>query len=267
MAHLLLNSECNYLRIVEVHQDMTENLPAYGHWSVVAIYSIVFLIFVFSFYRPRTKHDWRTFGAFSAFVIALFTEMYGFPLTIYLLSGWLVSHFPGIDWFSHDASHLLQTLLGWEGNAHFGPLHTLSEVLIIGGLLLLAISWRVLFQAQRNRDLAVTGPYALIRHPQYVAFVIIMVGFLVQWPTIPTLLMFPVLLLIYGRLARREEKEALAIFGERYIRYVNTTPRFFPRISGRKPTLSHPPKFEPIGERIYVSDEVRQGGVFERKKS
>jgi hypothetical protein len=90
----------------------------YGLWQLVIVNSLIILIFAFGFFQPQTKRDWRTFGAFSAFVVALFTEMYGFPLTIYLLSGWLTSRFPEINWFSHNSSHLLQTLLGWSGDAH-----------------------------------------------------------------------------------------------------------------------------------------------------
>ncbi len=201
---------------------------AYGLWHVVTLYSLMFLIFVLSFFRPRTRRDWRTFGTFSAFVIALFTEMYGFPLTIYLLSGWLGSRYPEVDWFSHSAGHLWQTLLGWRDNAHFGPLCIISDMLILGGLVLLAVSWKVLFRAQRNHELAVTGPYAMVRHPQYAAFMVIMLGFLLQWPTMPTVVMFPVLVWIYVRLARREEEEALAEFGEQYARYAENTPRFLP---------------------------------------
>lgn len=205
-------------------------LSDYGLWQLVIINSAILLIFVFSFFRPQTRRDWRTFGSFAAFIIALFTEMYGFPLTIYLLSGWLVSRFPEIDWFSHDSSHLLQTLLGWQGNAHFSPLHTVSNILVLGGLALLAVSWKVLFRAQRNNQIASTGPYAKIRHPQYAAFIIIMIGFLLQWPTIPTLVMFPILISVYSRLARREEREAFEQFGERYAQYARGVPRFIPRI-------------------------------------
>ena len=205
------------------------DLPDYGLWQLVIIHSAILLIFVFSFFKPQTRRDWRTFGSFAAFIIALFTEMYGFPLTIYLLSGWLVSRFPDVDWFSHDSSHLLQTILGWQGNAHFGPLHTISNILVLAGLVLLAVSWKVLFRAQRNYQIASTGPYARIRHPQYAAFIIIMVGFLIQWPTIPTLIMFPVLVAIYSRLARREETEAFERFGELYAQYAREVPRFIPR--------------------------------------
>lgn len=208
--------------------------PAYGHWQIVIINSIIILVFAFSFFRPRTSRDWRTFGGFSAFIVALFTEMYGFPLTVFLLSGWLTKHYPQIDWFSHDSSHLLQTLLGWRGDAHFGPLHLISNVLIIGGLVFLAAAWRVLYRAQRTGTIACTGPYAHIRHPQYTAFLMIMAGFLVQWPTLPTLIMFPILTIIYVRLAKREELEALQNFGEAYARYAGKVPRFFPHLRKAK---------------------------------
>lgn len=202
--------------------------PAYGLWSLVILNSLIFILFAFSFARPRTARDWRSFGAFSAFLVALFTEMYGFPLTLYLLSGWLTSRFPGVDFLSHDAGHLLETLFGWRANPHFGPFHILSFILIGGGFWLLSSAWQVLYHAQRNGRLATTGPYARIRHPQYAGFVLIMLGFLVQWPTLLTLAMFPVLLLMYLRLARREESEMEAAFGEDYRRYVAATPAFFP---------------------------------------
>lgn len=202
----------------------------YGLWQLVIVNSLIILIFAFSFFQPQTKRDWRTFGAFSAFVVALFTEMYGFPLTIYLLSGWLTSRFPEINWFTHESSHLLQTLLGWSGDIHFSPLHIISDILVLGGLILLAVSWKVLYSAQQNFKIACRGPYSKIRHPQYAAFIVIMVGFLVQWPTLPTLLMFPVLVWLYIRLARREEKEALAMFGEQYAQYAKNTPRFIPEL-------------------------------------
>ena len=202
----------------------------YGLRPVVIINSLIILIFAFSFFQPQTRREWRTFGTFAAFVVALFTEMYGFPLTIYLLSGWLTSRFPGVNWFSHNSSHLLQTLLGWRGDPHITPFHLISDAMVIGGMILLAASWKVLYRARRNFEIACTGPYAKIRHPQYAAFIIIMLGFLIQWPTLPTLIMFPVLIWVYSRLARREEKEALAEFGELYARYAENTPRFIPQI-------------------------------------
>jgi len=204
--------------------------PAYGLWGLVLINSLVFIIFAFSFTKPRTARDWRSFGAFSAFIVALFTEMYGFPLTIYLLAGWLQSRYPGVDFLSHDAGHLPEVLFGWRANPHFGPFHLLSFVFIGGGFILLSNAWRVLYTAQRSHTLATTGPYAHIRHPQYAGFVLIMFGFLLQWPTLLTLVMFPVLVYMYVHLARREEREVAAEFGDEYARYAARTPAFLPRL-------------------------------------
>src|SRR5689334_19806967 len=129
--------------------------PAHGLWSLVVINSLVFIIFAFSFTKPKTKRDWRSFSAFSAFIVALFVEMYGFPLTIYLLSGWLVRRYPGVDFSSHGAGHLWNTLFGWKINPHFDPLHILSNVVIFGGFILLSAAWNVLYKAQRTGTLAV----------------------------------------------------------------------------------------------------------------
>jgi protein-S-isoprenylcysteine O-methyltransferase Ste14 len=137
------------------------DVPAYGLWPLVVINALVFIIFAFSFTHPRTARDWRSFGAFSAFMVALFTEMYGFPLTIYLLSGWLGSAFPGISLLSHNTGHLWETLMGWKGDPHLNPLHMLSYVVIFGGFFLLAGAWNVLYKAQRTHTLATSGPCAI----------------------------------------------------------------------------------------------------------
>jgi protein-S-isoprenylcysteine O-methyltransferase Ste14 len=202
---------------------------AYGLWPLVVINSAIFILFAFSFSKPRTVRDWRSFGAFSAFLMALFTEMYGFPLTIYFLAGWLQVNFPDIDWLAHDSGHLLEMMFGWRANPHFGPFHALSMVFIGGGFILLSAAWRVLYRARLTGTLAETGPYARVRHPQYVAFVLIMVGFLFQWPTILTVAMFPVLVWMYVRLAYREERETLDAFGQAYERYRSQVPGFIPR--------------------------------------
>ena len=207
---------------------MSQVAPAYGLWALVVFNSAVFLMFAFSFARPRSARDWRSFGAFASFIVALFVEMYGFPLTIYLLSGWLQTRYPGLDVLSHDAGHLWSTLLGLKGDPHFGVLHLASFALLGGGFWLLSSAWNVLYHAQQRGELATTGPYARIRHPQYVAFVAILLGFLLQWPTLLTLLMFPVLLVMYGRLAVTEEAEMRQRFGAAWDRYAAVTPRFVP---------------------------------------
>lgn len=210
---------------------MNAETPAYGLWSLVIINSVVFVLFAYSFFKPRTSRDWRSFGAFSAFLVALFAEMYGFPLTIYFLSGWLQSRFPDVDWLSHDAGHLLEMMFGWKTNPHFGLFHILSYVLIGGGFILIAAAWRVLYDAQQRSALATTGPYSYVRHPQYVGFILVMFGFLVQWPTLLTLAMFPVLTVMYVRLAKSEEQDTIAEFGDAYVAYAAEVPAFIPRLA------------------------------------
>ena len=210
---------------------MSDQASGYGLWSLVVINSVIFILFAYTFFKPRTGRDWRSFGAFSAFLVALFTEMYGFPLTIYLLSGWLQSRFPNVDWFSHDAGHLLEMMFGWKTNPHAGPFHILSFIFIGGGFILISVAWKALYDAQQSRTLATIGPYSYVRHPQYVGFILVMFGFLLQWPTILTLAMFPVLVFMYVRLAHTEEREALAEFGDEYKAYMAEVPGFIPRIS------------------------------------
>ena len=210
---------------------MNDTVSDYGLWSLVLVNTVLFTAFAFSFFKPRTQRDWRSFGAFSAFLVALFTEMYGFPLTIYFLSGWLQSHYPEVNWLSHDAGHLLEMMFGWRVNPHWGPFHVLSMIFIGVGFWLLAASWRILHASQREKTLANSGPYATVRHPQYTAFILIMFGFLLQWPTLLTLLMFPFLVYMYIRLARSEEREVSQELGDRYAQYAAVTPAFIPRLS------------------------------------
>jgi len=214
--------------------DHAQDVPAYGLWGLAILNIVIFVGFAFSFFKPQTTTDWRSFGAFSSFLVALFVEMYGFPLTIYLFSGWLQSRYPEVNWFSHDAGHLLEELFGWKANPHFGPFHILSFVFIGGGFMLISAGWKVLYEAQRRHRLAVSGVYAWIRHPQYAGFVLVMFGFLLQWPTLLTLAMFPVLTFMYLRLARIEERNALAEFGDAYRRYMQDVPGYIPRIGGPK---------------------------------
>lgn len=210
---------------------MTHEEPAYGLWGLAILNSAVFIFFAFSFFKPATGRDWKSLGAFSAFIVALFAEMYGFPLTIYLLSGWLQSRYPGVDWFSHDAGHLLEMMFGWKLNPHFGPFHIASFILIGGGFLLISSAWHALYNAQRANQLATAGAYDFVRHPQYAGFILVMLGFLVQWPTLLTLAMFPVLVVMYVRLARQEEKEVRAKFGVAYDHYAEDVPAWFPHWS------------------------------------
>ena len=216
---------------------MTQDAPAYGLWLLVLFNSAIFLMFAFSFFKPQTARDWRTFSAFGAFIVALFVEMYGFPLSIYLMSGWLQTKYPNLDLLSHNSGHLWSTLLGEKGDPHFGVLHIASYVFLGFGFYLLSSAWSVLYKAQRSNTLATTGPYARIRHPQYVAFVLILLGFLLQWPTLLTLAMFPILLIMYARLAITEEAAMRKRFGAEFEAYTARTPRFFPSLQKKASTV------------------------------
>lgn len=207
---------------------MSTAIPGYGLWGLAIINAAFFIFFAWSFYKPLNARDWRSFGLFSAFVVALFAEMYGFPLTLFLLSGWLSSHFPQVNWLTHDAGHLLEMMFGWRAHPHLGPFHIASFVFIGAGFWLLSVAWPVLYRAQREARVAREGPYSRIRHPQYVGFFLIMTGFLLQWPTLLTLVMYPVLVLVYARLSISEERDSLDRFGEDYRHYMADVPRFIP---------------------------------------
>ena len=208
-------------------------VPSYGDWSLAVIYTLVFALIALFFHRPESARDWRAFVAFTAFLAALFIEMYVFPLTIYLLSGWTGSRFLRVESLPHDVGHVLEMMFDWRANPPLGVFQIASTVLILGGFLLLVSAWSVLHKAQQRRQLARTGVYAHIRHPEYVAFVLVMSGFLLRWPTLITLAMFPILVFVYVRLARREEQAALAEFGDAYQRYLVATPAFVPRVFPR----------------------------------
>ena len=205
---------------------------AYGLWFLVLINSAIFIMFAVSFFHPRTRRDWRAMGAFSAFIVAVFTEMYGFPLTIYLVSGWLGSRFPALS-LTHSGGHLWNDLIGWTGDPHLSPFHLASYLLIGAGFWVITSAWRVLWEAQRSGRLAVNGSYARVRHPQYAGLLLVMVGFLLQWPTLATLAMFPVLVLVYRRLAIAEEREVRQRFGAAWDAYAARTPRFLPHLGQR----------------------------------
>ena len=201
----------------------------YGNWFLVVISIVLFLFFLKSVFRPRTKTDWRTYQSLSAFIMALFAEMYGFPLTIYLLTSFFGNKFLNID-FSHDSGHILSKILNISGDPHFNWLHMLSNGLIVGGFIIIASAWEILYKAQKKNVLATTGPYHYIRHPQYAGFILIIIGFLLQWPTLITLIMAPILIFRYIKLAREEEKEIGKRFGKEFEVYKKNTPPFFPSI-------------------------------------
>ena len=215
----------------------------YGLWALVVIDSAVFILFAISFFHPQGKRDWKALGGFSAFIVALFAEMYGYPLTIYLL-GSVAGDQLGLG---HNAGHLWADLIGWSGDPHLTPFHIASWILIGGGFWLIAAAWSRLHAAARAGRLATEGAYARVRHPQYLGFIVIMIGFLLQWPTLPTLVMFPILVVVYRRLALREEREVAAAFGEEWDAYASATPRFLPSRSRRAAPTDRRTGSPPVG--------------------
>lgn len=200
----------------------------YGFWVVVIINTAIFILFALSFLKPQKKIEWRSFGALSAFFAALFAEMYGFPLTIYLLASYLGNKYPAANPFGHDEGHLLILFFGGSKIA-FLILHTLSNILIFAGFVLIWMGWAKIYKGKGG--LVTDGIYAYLRHPQYLGLYLIILGFLIQWPTLVTLLMSPVLFYVYYRLALREESDLEKEFGEAYLDYRKKTPGFIPRLS------------------------------------
>lgn len=205
---------------------MTESY-AYGMWPAVVISVGIFIFFGLSYLKPKKRWEWRSMGVFSAFTVALFTEMFGFPLTIYLLTSVLGSRYPVIDPFTHINGHLWAALAG--GSMYvWGLVMLLSWAAIISGLVIMGRGWRLIHKA--NGELVISGLYRRVRHPQYFGLFLITVGFLIQWPTIITVVMWPVLMLMYYRLARREEREMEAHFGDQYVSYRQQVPMLLPRL-------------------------------------
>lgn len=208
-----------------------ENISfAYGIWSLVVVNVGLFAFFIISFLTPVKKREWRSMGATLAFFVALFTEMYGFPLTIYILTGMLGSKYPALNPFSHASGHLWLTFLG-GGATMMVVIHIISDGLVIIGFSIMWKGWKLIHGAKGG--LVTEGPYKYVRHPQYSGLFIIMSGMLIQWPTIITALMFPVLIFVYYRLSKREEDEMLKLFGDEYRRYMGKTPMFVPRVTGQ----------------------------------
>jgi protein-S-isoprenylcysteine O-methyltransferase Ste14 len=206
---------------------MTESY-AYGIWPAAVVSIGIFIFFTLSYLKPQKRREWRSMGTYSAFVVALFTEMYGFPLTIYILTSILGSRYPVIEPFTHINGHLWVALAG--GSILVWVLVMIvSNAAMFGGLIIMGKAWKQIHKA--NGELVTSGFYRRVRHPQYFALFLITVGMLIQWPTIVTVAMWPVLMFMYYRLARREEKEMERHFGDRYANYRRQVPMFLPRSS------------------------------------
>jgi protein-S-isoprenylcysteine O-methyltransferase Ste14 len=160
---------------------------------------------------PSGERNWKSKGVFVGFLIALFTEMFGLPLVLYIFSPFF--NYPLILPFSRK-------MLGG-----FGMIA--GTWITLAGILLVLFGWRKIHKAE---TLVTDGLYAHIRHPQYAGLFLIIFGWLLHWPTLLTLAIFPIIIALYYRLAISEEKELEELFGPEYARYKERTPRFFPRL-------------------------------------
>lgn len=203
----------------------------YFNWWLVGIYIGLLAIFLFGILQPRKRSEWKSAGVAQAWVIALYAEMYGVPLTAYWVMNWLGRS--QADAERHFNGHLWPVVMGidqrWIEYAQFG--FTLAgQLMVLSGAILAIVGWRQLYQAVRRQEMVQTGLYRYIRHPQYTGFFLFLLGSMINWPTAITVLTLPVLWWVYCRLARLEEQDAIASFGDKYLEYMKRTGRFLPGI-------------------------------------
>lgn len=192
-----------------------------GNWFGVALWIAVFGLFVLftPFYK---KSGVKPNGAFIAFVVALALEMFGVPLSMYAIAAVLGRSLPdGVLW-----GHTLVQEIGLAGTS-------IAIVLYLTGATLIFAGWRAIYRDYWSKDrgeghLVTSGIYRYIRHPQYTGFACLTIGMLFEWATLPMLLMWPILAVIYYRLARREEADMRAEFGSAYDEYAEKTGMFLP---------------------------------------
>jgi len=202
----------------------------YGDWTLM-LFNIAFFSLFILFLPFQKKMTRLPTSIYLAFIAALYTEMYGFPLTIYILS-WLFGYQNPL---THTEGHILSGIIG--ENIFFSLFHPLSIMMMAIGLFLIFFGWQQIHG--RSRQLVTEGIYAYMRHPQYLGILLLTLGMLVQWITFPTALMWPILATLYYRLARKEEKEMENQFGEMYRQYKAKVPMFLPfRVSLRKKSLA-----------------------------
>ncbi len=227
IAILIIFAFRDFVSIANSRDEFMSFEQWYGNWPTVFMITAVFLFFLFFLTRPRKPKEWKGAGLAAAFFISLFTEMFGIPLTIYLLAP-LLGVNPKL--FGMYESHLWAYFLSQSGimSLKSGVLLVMlvSTALLFPGFILLALGWK---QVYRGRgQLVTTGLYGKFRHPQYVGLILLVVAFLIMWPTILTILLAPFLIGRYILLAREEDRELEKTFGEDFRHYRERVPAFIP---------------------------------------
>jgi len=197
-----------------------------GTWGLAAIVIVIASWLMYRYLAPQSWKEWTRAGVLQAFIIAFYAEMYGFPLTIYFLA-----RFFGLDLAWTNGGNLWAQLFGTPV-AHIVAM-VLGYAVVFGGATLVADGWRRIHRARREAKLMTDGVYARMRHPQYTGLFLIVFGEgVVHWPTIVSVAAFPIIVLSYTLLARREERQMLAKFGDEYREYQRRVPMFIPRSMG-----------------------------------
>lgn len=203
----------------------------YFNFWLVGIYIGLLAVFLFGILRPRRRSEWKSAGVAQAWVIALYAEMYGVPLTAYWVMNWLGRN--PADAEVHFNGHLWPLMLRFSPSSiEFAQFWftVIGQVFVLVGALLAIFGWRQLYAAIKQDEMARFGLYRFIRHPQYTGFFLFLLGSMINWPTAITMLTLPLLWGVYLRLARVEEQDAIATFGDTYRQYMSKTGRFVPWI-------------------------------------
>ena len=194
-----------------------------GGWVVALLFIVIVSWLFYRYFAPESWREWAGAGAVQAFIIALYAEMFGFPLTIYLLI-----RYGGFDQ-EYVSDNLWSTLVG-VGETGMIIAMLVGYTLVFLGIALFIQGWRLVYRARQQDELVTDGLYRFVRHPQYTGLFLALFGEgVVHWPTIFSVALFPVIVLIFTWLARKEERDMRDTFGEQYRQYQHRTPMFVPR--------------------------------------
>jgi len=193
------------------------------NWGYVALNFILLSLFLV-FIKFRRKAARLPSSMYLAFIVALYIEMYGFPLTMYFFAWFLGYENVATLWY------FLVSVTGYDlfVSIYLSVVLPIANVIILTGMFLIVFGWSRIFKAKNA--LVKTGIYAHVRHPQYLGFLLLTLGINFLWTTFSTLILWPILALLYYRLAKEEEKDLEEKFGEEYREYKRGVPMFIPRM-------------------------------------